>query len=105
VQKRLNSKRAELSNAFKKYSAADDDYYGFQCLNKVQAFLLVAFDANSTDGVRLRTNPLPSDFPSSCANLLVIAEERMSAGEVTDYGFFSNSDQKYNPPMGGDTDD
>lgn len=104
VQKRLNGKRAELQHTLEKYESADDDYYGFECLNKVQAFLLAAIDASTTDGVRLRTDPLPADFATMVDGLKTIALERVDSKEVTDYGFFSNSDHHYAPPEGGDTD-
>lgn len=105
VQKRLNSKRAELQKMLQVFSEADDDYYGFEALNKIQAFLLVARDASKTDGVRLRTSPLPVDFEVRIDALNDIALERKEHNEVTDYGFFSNSDHKYTPPEGGVTDE
>jgi hypothetical protein len=105
VQKRLNGKRAELSKTFERFSGLDNDYYGFECLNKIQAFLLAAFDAGKTDGVRLRTDPLPADFPTYVKGLKAIAEERIASKEITDYGFFSNSDHKYDLPKEENTDD
>jgi hypothetical protein len=105
VQKRLNSKRAELQKTLEVFSESDnDEYYGFEGLNKIQAFLLVAADASKTDGVRLRTDPLPAEFSTMVDALNDIAQERKYCDEVTEQGFFSNSDHKYAPPVGGDPD-
>jgi hypothetical protein len=99
VQKRLNKKRSELQKKLILLNESSlDGYWCFESLNAIQRFRLSSSDALATDGVRLRTNPLPSNFHELIVPIGAIANERGLSGEVSNYGFYTNEDRRYRAP-------
>jgi hypothetical protein len=95
VQKRLNKKRAELYKELCTFLDERTDLLAFEALNGIQRFRLAASDAFATEGVRLRTDPIPEDFVLGVDQLRSVAQERISSGMVSVFGFFTNEDHHY----------
>lgn len=101
VQKRLNRKRVELQKGFEAIlNQSDDDRSSvLNLLNQIQRFRLAALDAISTEGIHLRTDPIPEDYRTWSDVLKNACQERIDSGMVSDYGFFLNDDHLYDPPV------
>jgi hypothetical protein len=106
VQTRLNKKRRDVQkNVAMLMDSTKDSFWAFESLNAIQGFLLTSVDALSTEGVRLRTDPLDEDFSMLVASLLEVAAERKSQNEISLQGYFTNNDQMYRAPEEHGTED
>jgi hypothetical protein len=101
VQERLNKKRQELQSVFRKLvNSPSDGWLGFCTLNSLQKFRLALSDSKETEGVRLRTDPMPATAVDHHDFLKGIARERAAASQVTNQGFYTNDDKHYVDPKG-----
>jgi hypothetical protein len=101
VQKRLNKKRQELQSAFLKLvKSPSDGWLGFCTLNSLQKFRLALSDSKETEGVRLRTDPMPATAVDHHDFLKGISNERIAKSMVSNQGFYTNDDKHYVDPKG-----